>query len=585
MVSSDDSSEASSDDDLDNFGLDDEFNGLSLEIPLDQNHARWFPDVNDGGIEDDLLDDYAPDTTIEVPTRMPLMTEVYGITGNHASLSSEDAIKCLWNPWVTFCTSRERIPYFPTTGLSFYYSVEHGVPVGTDRLDILVRHGSELRIDFNTMNAFFVFQAEKPDMTSSQFDKSAKFIRAHVTAECNALKHRAGVDKIPLNIEDPAKKVSAAGSPSCFKKLMEQVKKRKAAREKRNGTDLQADKERLITNVQRMQLIKEVFHPTDVSVLTIAYLSLLGFLAQFNKAFMIGKRGEALRSHTFGMTYAESYRLGPDSNLMTSFVLSNKGKENKVGRRTCTGFVPHYQPSFDATGSDGLLFIFRFGGRSRCDFALAERLPNFLDPKDLLNNHIYTSVNGGARVEIPRSTYQTTWGTMLKACNVIADKVTHQPRKQVQQELDFKLCPPELITRFLGYSVAGKGNGNNNQNQSYLTNQHVGVMSSVAGSPYGHLRPETHSPGYYLTNSDDLMPALFEKAGLGSFLTQRQAVFDEFNKYTSKKVLAKKGLFMAEGSVSYFFEAVKRAFLVAAARPLHADSGRLNRDSQRIYEL
>ena len=111
-------------------------------------------------------------------------------------------------------------------------------------------------------------------------------------------------------------------------------------------------------------------------------------------------------------------------------------------------------------------------------------------------------------------------------------------------------------------------------------------MSSVAGSPYGHKRPETHAPGYYLTNCDDLLDRLFKVAGLGSFVTQSQSVHDEYEKNSSsRKILAKKGLFMAEGATSYFHEAVKRAFLVAAARPLHADYGRLNRESPRIYEL
>jgi hypothetical protein len=537
--------------------------------------------------DDDDIDDYAPDSTSqELPaagTAMPSMVDVYGTLGNQSALSSESAIRCLWSPWVTFCTSQARIPSLPTTGLSFYYSVAHGCVYGKDRLDRLVEPGSQLKIDFEALSGFLVFQAAKPDMNRPQFEKTGKFLKAHLKAEFNSLQNLALKLKIPLNIEDHEKKVCGLNSSSGYSKLLKEVLSRKAKQEMRNGTDLQADKERLITNEQRIELINEAFNPTDASVQTTTYLSRLGFVAQKNKAFQIGKRGEALRSHTFGMTYAESYRLGPDGNLMTSFVLSNQGKENSVGRRTCTGFVPHYQPMFDATGSDGILFIYRFGGIFRNDFALAQRLPNFLNPKEILNHHIYPSVTGGAYVEIPRNTYQATWSTMFKACKIVCDKVTHQPRKQVQQEFDFKLCPQELITRFAGYSEGGAGN--KNQNLSYLTNQHVGVMSSVGGSPYGHNRPETHNPGYCLTHIEDLIAVLLEVSGLGGFTTQCQDVHDRYDQCGSRKKMAKEGLFMAKGAVSYFYEAVKRAFLVAAARPLHADSGRLNHESLRIYEL
>jgi hypothetical protein len=542
-------------------------------------------------IDDDDLDDYAADPVADntsqvlpVGTRMPSMTDVYGRLGNTSALTSEKAFRCLWSDWVTYCASEQRIPCHKDTGLSFYYSVAVGFPLnGTDRLDRMVQLGSSLVIDYALMNGFLAFQADKPDMNRAQFQKTGKFLRAHLKAEYSSLQNLSLKRKIPMSIEGHDKKVTTIESMSSYTRLLKEVLARKALQERQKGTDLQADKERLITDEERIELLKEVHNPTYQSVKSTSFLSRLCFAAQFNKAFQIGKRGEALRSHTFGMTYAEPYRLGPENNLMTSFVLSNRGKENSVGRRTCTGFVPHYQPLFDAAGSDGTLFLYRFGGFSRNDYCLAQKLPIFLNPVDLLNHHIYPSIKGGATVEIPRCTYQSTWSTMYKACKIVCDKVTHQPRKQVQQELDFKLCPQEYITRFAGYSEGGAGN--KNQNDSYLTNEHTGVMSSVAGSPYGHKRPETHAPGYYLAYIEDLILPLMENSGLGGFVTQREDVHYEYDNCGSRKKMAEKGLFMAKGAVSYFYEAVKRAFLVAAARPMHADSGRLNRESPRIYEL
>jgi hypothetical protein len=79
-----------------------------------------------------------------------------------------------------------------------------------------------------------------------------------------------------------------------------------------------------------------------------------------------------------------------------------------VGRRTCTGFVPHYQPLFDALGSDGLVFLYRFGG-PKAFHNRGELLPNLMDPQVLLGHHIYPSAHGGAGVEITGPVDQNTW--------------------------------------------------------------------------------------------------------------------------------------------------------------------------------
>jgi hypothetical protein len=41
---------------------------------------------------------------------------------------------------------------------------------------------------------------------------------------------------------------------------------------------------------------------------------------------------------------------------------------------------------------------------------------------------------------------------------------------------------------------------------------------------------------------------------------------------------------MAQGAICYIYEAVKRALLVAAARPLITTTGRLDRESAAIYK-
>jgi hypothetical protein len=523
---------------------------------------------------------------------MPAMAGVYGNLGNTTSESTEGHIRAIWSHWVMFCRKTSRTPpSLPHTGLSLYYaSAREDVQLGhTDRLNTILGSTSELVIDFHVLNQFLGFQAGKPDMTKSNFEKTATFLRSHLKAEYTVLRNRRQELKRPkLDVEDPTEKVSGslAKEYSRFGHLRNEVMRRKSDQEMRNGTDIQASKERMITNKERFELLKEAFVPTDPKVAKLHVLSRTCFAAQFNKSFQMAKRGEALRSHTFAMVYAEEYRVGPNGDLMAVFALSNKGKENAVGRRTCTAQIAHYDAAKDATGMDGFGMMLRFGGLvgQKTHFAMGEPLPNFLDPVVLLNHHIYPSIGGGATTEIPANTYQNTWSTMFKSCKIICDKVTHQGRKQSQQELDFKLCPPEQIARHAGYSQGGAGN--KNQNQSYLTNQCVGVLSSLAGSPYGHTRPETHSPGYLHASIDDLLVKLFEVAGLGSFLAARLHVHEVYARYSTRKELADLGLFMAKGAISYFYESVKRSFLIAASRPMHfATPNRLNRESERLYEL
>jgi hypothetical protein len=587
---------------------------LGGELPLDNDHAEAFA-RSDGADamgrvftrrDDDMVDDFdfgsgldrasqsqsemagtAP-VGMAVSVAMPAMNDVYGTLNNKISADTEINIRTIWKPWVSFCASCGRIPSVPHTGLSLYYSIaRQDIDLDEpDRVDSLLENNSKLVIDYYILNLFLGFQARKPEMTSTQFEKTAKFLRGHLQSEYTALRNESLRLHRIVDIECPKDKVSGQSGECGFTKLLQDVKRRKAGQEKLNGTDIQESKERLITAEERFELLKEAFVPTDPKVGKLHALSRTCFAAQFNKCFQIAKRGEALRGHTFGMTYAEPYRVGPDGKLMTSFAISNKGKENAVGRRTCTGYVPHYDPTKDTTACDGWVFLFRFGGSGqKTEFAMGEPLPDFLDPVEMMNHHIYPSIGGGPTKEIPAATYQHTWSLLFKSCSIVCDKVTHQGRKQCQMELDFIRCPPEDITRIAGYAQS-RGAGNKNQNQSYLTNQPVGVLSALGGSPYGHSRPETHAPGYLNANIDDILDKLFEVAGLGHFIAHRRDVHAEYAGCNSRKELADRGLFMAKGAISYFYESVKRSFLVAASRPMHfASPNKLNRESLRLYEV
>lgn len=371
-------------------------------------------------MDEDEINDYPEDgdSDFNVPSSMPSMASAYG--GHHCTApSTEVHIKAIWKPWVAFCAQIGRAPFTtdlgePTTGLCLYVAKHCSSlpPCQKDRLERLctppdLHEMIHINIDYSLINEFLSFQAARHEMTASNLKKTSTFLKAHLQAEYRVLQNQLSARTATnFSIECAVDKITGISSLSRYSQVMKSVKKRKAEQDKELGIDIQADKERHISDAQRIELIEEAFFPSSSNHLH--EISRLCFIAQINKAFQIVKRGEALRAHTFGMCYVQEYRLGPDGKLKTAFVMSNKGKENGVGRRTCTGYVPHYQPLFDALGSDGLLFLYRFGGE-KSHYSRGEVVPDLLDPEILLGHHIYPSVCGGGMVPITAPVDQVTW--------------------------------------------------------------------------------------------------------------------------------------------------------------------------------
>jgi hypothetical protein len=81
-------------------------------------------------------------------------------------------------------------------------------------------------------------------------------------------------------------------------------------------------------------------------------------------------------------------------------------------------------------------------------------------------------------IEIVGDTNADTWSATCSFVKIACHKLTHQPRRQAQQVLDWQAIPQHLIERFAGYSAENK------DNVSYITNHQVGVMAALAGSPH-----------------------------------------------------------------------------------------------------
>ncbi len=84
------------------------------------------------------------------------------------------------------------------------------------------------------------------------------------------------------------------------------------------------------------------------------------------------------------------------------------------------------------------------------------------------------------------------WKFVYDAVGISCNKVTHQPRVDLQQRIADKGCTADTIERFIGYAPAGK-KMNDNQRESYLHCPPVqAVVAAANGDP---LRPSSHQPG------------------------------------------------------------------------------------------
>lgn len=156
--------------------------------------------------------------------------------------------------------------------------------------------------------------------------------------------------------------------------------------------------------------------------------------------------------------------------------------------------------------------------------------------------------------------------TFFEVEDVVSDKVTHQGRRQTQQEMYEALISSEDVAKFVGYADPNNKKMNKDQGQSYLTVPHPGCVTDRAGGDHRH--PENHSPAW----STVPVPPELLNAVIPELLSMRQHVHDQYDRYATREERKNRRLYMARGAIDAMVFDVENAFRMAAAHPLDADT-------------
>ncbi len=156
------------------------------------------------------------------------------------------------------------------------------------------------------------------------------------------------------------------------------------------------------------------------------------------------------------------------------------------------------------------------------------------------------------------------WKFVYDAVGISCNKVTHQPRVDLQQRIADKGCAADTIERFIGYAPAGK-KMNDNQRESYL---HCPPVQAVAAAADGDpLRPSSHQPGWNVSitlgRDGDLVSLC---PWLYSELAKVQEAYDQ----ARPKERQERCLYQALGCLKAFESRIAHAVKLLASLPLDA---------------
>lgn len=257
--------------------------------------------------------------------------------------------------------------------------------------------------------------------------------------------------------------------------------------------------------------------------------------------------------------------LGPLPGTPVSMNLSNKSKHNQDGRCEHTGAAPHYDALRDTAAWLGVLWLFRF-------FVMKEPLPNFLNYKELFKIPTYRSFMD-AGVEVGESSYGDFWWRFYTDAKVIVSKLTHQPRRDGQQQLDDAGQDSGKIARMAGQQTVS-AQQTRSQTEHYLTPPPVSCMAELGGGNPNN--PRAYCPSWIIAQGlllDELMALLVPE-----LLDQQKQVHAGYNACGSQKERLDGRWCSAKASIDSMIHDIRRALQMLASRPICPDTGVLLAD-------
>jgi hypothetical protein len=232
-----------------------------------------------------------------------------------------------WKSWVPFREAQGLPTHFPGLGLGFFGDTNNPP---TDGYDVRLTHSFMQHISANGGNY-------------KELDNGKQFIHYHLAAEFTKRLHVGIAPKI--------------GSDPIIVALLKDASACHAQDERDRGVDLQANLDLRITYKQKRDLVTNAFCSMDDQINKMFPLTRIQMVATYTKSGATLKRGEEYRAATFGMQFAREVE---PFGYKLNHSLVNKGKANKVGRRTYAAYAPHTDPLLDAAAWDGLVLFQRF---------------------------------------------------------------------------------------------------------------------------------------------------------------------------------------------------------------------------------
>jgi hypothetical protein len=486
----------------------------------------------------------------------PTELMLYGV-GNHydASKTVVSRMMQMWPRWHNFCSSLGRPTHTTGQGLGL----------------LKVNDSGTVSFDNLTIVAFveWLDRSAKEDggrsITFDRLDNGCQFLQTHLRTEARHYNDR--------DADAPGVVVTGVvNTQPTVKRIRDRVRKEQANRSIEDGVDLQAHLDNEITEQQLIDLMMTSFVSKDPKVCECTLLSRLVTGSSICVARATGQRGDDIRDVKYGMRFIRlRKKLGPNGTE-TNFRVTNKGKTNSVGRHTYTQMAPNKFPILSPDAWEGTLDILRFG-------LLKEPFPDFLDWHTYSTRPVYRSdFNHDKAIEGSRMS--DLWRRFFNANDVVSDKLTHQLRRQGQQEMDDSGIDPSHISRFYGYTESeGNSGTTKHQKKSYLTNLPLpGVAERVFCEPS---HPRMHNPAWAsVVIVDELV-----NSAIPQLLPALKSLTKAYMETTSFKARKEERLFMGLGAVTCIYFNVCMAFRLLASVPVSIQTGKLDRTSEPLYKL
>lgn len=526
---------------------------------------------------EDEEDDEAPDPQnaagMGEPIVHPPMNDIYTNLRNAGVLVPDSTFRhfqSMWRRWHDFCIDQQ--PPRPILqggnhiGLGLFSSATHNVVARLESLDTVL------------IERFFTWLVNQPGTTSNLMRKAKTWMNAHARTEA---RHH-GEFNVPHGF--------TVGTVNGVTALMNGLVRRDAQAGRNEFVDMQAFLDVAITPEQKVAMMFSGLRPDHITLSRMHILSRFNFCAVFSKAFLMLKRGHDFRKMSYCMLLMRHMEtVGPNGGSDNPHVITNEGKTNIVGNYEHSAFVRHCNPLQDAAAWDGIVLLQRY-------VKMGEPFFDILDYESWYNKRLYRP-HQDRDGTLNAATMSKQWKAFYCAHGVICSKVTHQPRKQGQQELDAKGVPISDISRMTGhkqYKARSSEVISKTQQQSYMGTP--SVRGCVAGGGGDKNHPESHNPGWGIRNDtirgllDELVAATMPSipAALITVQQYRSHLHGiEANNAPSHAQLLEQRLVTANGCMSYFKFAVESAFLMLAARPVLRVRGvwKLQVESPILYDL